>query len=293
MRYPIYIPSKNRADVCYTAKYLLQHGVPFKLVVEPSQVESYEKHFPSDIILMLPEDNLRLLGSRLWIRDHSIDNGFKRHWQFDDNIRNFMVLHKNKRIEVDPKFAISQVEEFTDRYTNIGVSGMNYAMFAQGGLAPFTLNRRVYSASLINNVMPYKWRLLYNDDVDLCLQVLTGGLCTVLFNLFLVTKLRTMTVKGGNTSDLYQGDGRFVMARSIEEVWPQYCRTTWRFGRAQHHVTWGDKVFKQRLIRDQSLDWAAIEAKSFSSSVVVNDPRRINEQGKQFIERLNNPMEAR
>ncbi|HLO97369.1 MAG TPA: hypothetical protein VK171_02135 [Fimbriimonas sp.] len=289
-RYPIYIPSKNRADVCYTAKYFQSRGVDFQLVVEPSQVESYELHFPRDIILVLPEDNLRLLGSRLWIREHSIAAGHKRHWQFDDNIRDFKVLHRKKRVHVDPNFAIEQIEEFTDRYTNIGVSGFNYTMFAHGVLNPFFLNRRVYSASLINNEMPYVWRMYYNDDVDLCLQVLAGGMCTVLFNLYLVTKLPTMKVKGGNTADLYQGDGRLVMARSIEEVWPQYCRTIWRFGRPQHHVKWGEDVFKQRLIRDPALDWDAIEKRQYKVSMVVKDPSMVNDLGQSFIDRVNNPM---
>lgn len=286
-KYPIYIPSKNRADVCYTANYFLRSGVDFRLVVEPGQFDSYAKHFDPSIILVLPQDGLRLLGSRLWIREHAIANGHKRHWQFDDNIRDIKALHKSKRVHVDPAFAICQVEEFTDRYTNIGVSGMNYTMFANGVLKPFYLNRRVYSASLINNEMPYKWRLYYNDDVDLCLQVLTGGLCTVLFNLYLVTKLKTMLVKGGNTSDLYQGDGRFVMARSIEEVWPQYCRTIRRFGRAQHHVKWGEDVFTQRLVRDPSLDWKEIESRAFEAKMVIKNPSQVNESGKRFVEKVN------
>ena len=36
--------------------------------------------------MILPKDNLKALGSRLWIREHSIKNGFDKHWQFDDNI---------------------------------------------------------------------------------------------------------------------------------------------------------------------------------------------------------------
>jgi len=253
-KYPIYIPSKNRADVCYMAQYFLEHDVDFKIVVEPSQVEAYEKHFDKSIILVLPKDGLKLLGSRLWIREHSIANGYDRHWQFDDNIRNISRFNNGKRIKCDPSVAIRAIEDFTDRYSNVGVSGFNYDTFVRAGVKkPFVTNVHVYSASLINNQMPYKWRMYYNDDTDLCLQVLTNGLCTILFNAFLVGKMRTMVVKGGNTEDLYQKDGRLIMARSLEEMWPMFVKTKIRFNRPQHVVNWN--VFRTPLIRRTDIDW--------------------------------------
>src|SRR6476620_1070190 len=170
-KYPIYIPSKNRADVCYTAKFFLRDRVDFKIVVEPSQKEAYQKIFGESQLLILPEDNMKLLGSRLWIRDHSIKNGFARHWQFDDNISETRRLHKGQRIQCDAHAAIRLIEDFTERYENIGLSGFNYCMFVPGyAQKPIVFNCHVYSATLINNQMPYKWRLIYNDDTDLCLQ---------------------------------------------------------------------------------------------------------------------------
>lgn len=38
----------------------------------------------------------------------------------------------------------------------------------------------VYSCTLILNSIEQRWRLLYNDDTDLCLQVLAAGWCTIL-----------------------------------------------------------------------------------------------------------------
>lgn len=264
-RYPIYIPSKNRSDVCYTARFFIEDNVEFKIVVEPSQKKAYENIFGSERLLVLPEDNLRLLGSRLWIREHSLSLGYDRHWQFDDNITYIGRFHKGKRIRCDSNTAISVVEDFTDRYLNIGVSGFNYGMFLipDGKTAPnpYILNHKVYSGSLINNKMPYKWRLYYNDDVDICLQCLINGLCTVQFNAFYINKLRTMLVKGGNTDDLYQKDGRLLMARTIEEVYPQYCQTKIRFGRPQHVVNW-DAFKGLKLIRRKDINWEELENKT-------------------------------
>ena len=255
LKYPIYIPSKGRADVCHTAHIFLNDGVDFKLVVEPSQYENYCKYFDKKLILILPEDGLRVLGSRLWIREHSIINGFKRHWQFDDNIKGFLRYTKKKRIPCNANIAIKVVEDFTDRYTNIGISGFNYDQFLQSSKTPYTLNCHVYSASLINNRMPYKWRIYYNEDTDLCLQVVTHNMCTILFNAFAVKKMQTMKLKGGNTDDLYKGNGRLIMARVLEELWPEYVKTKWRFGRPQHVVKNSWRDFKTPLIRRNDIDW--------------------------------------
>jgi len=262
-RYPIYIPSKDRSDTSYTAKFFLQDKVDFKIVVEPSQKKIYENIFGSERLLILPENGMRLLGSRLWIREHALSLGFDRHWQFDDNIRYIGRCHKGQRIRSDSNTAIRVIEDFTDRYTNIGLSGFNYRMFLVKGRvpAPYILNHKVYSGSLVNNRMPYKWRLYYNDDTDLCLQCLKNNLCTVQFNAFFIDKMKTMTVKGGNTDDLYQKDGRLLMAMALEEVHPDCVQTKWRFNRPQHVVNW--KKFKcLNLIRRKDINWAELEGKT-------------------------------
>jgi len=261
-RYPVYIPSKGRANFCFTAKFFIEDGIDFKIVVEPAEYDNYKKVFGSDILLLLPENNLKLLGSRLWIREHSIKNGFDCHWQFDDNIRWIYRRYQTKRIRCNAGIAIRACEDFTDRYTNIGISGMNYEMFAPdtGKMPPYQLNCHVYSASLISNRMPYKWRLYYNDDTDICLQVVTNNMCTVLFNAFLIKKMRTMTLKGGNTDDLYKADGRLKMARSLEAMWPEYVTTRYRYGRPQHVIKDSWRCFKTPLIRRPDLDWDNLPA---------------------------------
>lgn len=268
-KYPIFIPSKNRSHACQTAKCFINDKVEFKIVIEPSQEKDYIKVFGKDKLLILPKDNLKLLGSRLWIREYSVKNGFEKHWQFDDNIRSFHRVNKGKTIEINANIAISVIEEFSDRYTNIGISGFNYEMFVMNTVTkPFTKNCKVYSASLINNKMPFKWRLYYNDDTDLCLQALTNNWCTIQFNALNVGKITTMVVKGGNTDEMYKiKDGRLKMARALEEVWPQYVKTVWKFGRAQHSIDW--RSFKKlQLIRRTDIDWNEIEKKKYDIKLI-------------------------
>lgn len=253
-RYPVYVPSKGRYESGLTAKFLIRDGVPFYLVVEPQEVEEYGKRYGYEHLLILPwsgDDEKRsafceerqienggLIAARNWIKEHSIANGHLRHWQLDDNIRYIERRYKGKRLPINAGIAFSATEDFTDRYENVAISGLNYHMFVATGAKapPFYVNHRVYSCSLILNTLPYKWRLRYNDDVDICLQVLSDGWCTLLVNAFLVEKVTTMKVKGGNTTDLYQGDGRLKMARSLERMWPGVVTTDRRFQRPQHVV---------------------------------------------------------
>lgn len=244
----------------FTAKFLHEDGVDFKLVVEPSEADLYREHVPFAELLVMPRDNMKLVGARNWIRDHSMRNGHDRHWQLDDNIKKTLKLHKGKRIPCNGNIALAAVEEFTDRYTNIGVSGLNYDTFVTDRPpAPFNLNGKIYSASLINNRMPFTWRLIYNDDTDICLQVLANGMATVCFNVYMIQKIRTMVVKGGNTDDLYRGDGRVKMARMLERQWPYVVTTDRRYDRPQHVVSHNWRRFDTPLIRRDDIDWDAIE----------------------------------
>jgi len=187
-------------------------------------------------ILILPRDDMKLIGARNWIKQHSIQRGDDRHWQLDDNIRTVYRWYKGQRIRCRTGVAFRAVEDFVDRYENIAIAGLNYDTFAVQKRPPYSVNTHVYSCSLILNSIPHRWRLIYNDDTDLCLQVLSDGWCTVQFNVFLVGKVCTMAIKGGNTDQLYQDDGRLKMAKALARVWPKVVEVKRKFHRAQHSI---------------------------------------------------------
>ena len=281
VRYPVYVISKGRARRCITARMLSQGGVPFTLVVEEQEADEYRAAGWGDHLAILPFRDLGAIPARNWCWEHAIEQGADRHWILDDNIQNMQRWHQGRRLAVDERFALSVMEEFTDRYTNIGISGPNYVMFATGHAAPIFLNVRVYSALLIRNDMPYRWRGTYNADTDLCLQVLTGGLCTVLFNALLIQKIRTMQMRGGNT-ERYQGDGRLRMARSLERVWPGIVETKRRYERPQHVIKGQSRMFDTPLIRRTDLDWDEIEKTEYDLATRLT--------GKPRMKRVNPPL---
>lgn len=274
--YPVYIISKGRAERCLTAQFMRRDGVPFKLVIEPQEKEAYEKAGYGEYLTLLPFSNLGLgsIPARNWVWEDAKAAGHARHWIFDDNICGIWRRYNARKFRCSALPALEAAETFTDRYENIAIAGFNYYMFSVNKeKAPaFYLNVHVYSAMLIKNDLTYRWRGRYNEDTDLCLQVLSGGWCTVLFNAFLAWKMTTMTMKGGNSDELYKGDGRLKMARSLERMWPGVVETRRRFRRPQHVVkdAWGK--FDTPLKRRTDIDWSKIEGQNeFGMTIVQRD----------------------
>ena len=260
-RYPVFIPSKGRWQPgrALTAHKLLENDVPFRVVVEPQEAEFYAAEFGEQRVLELPFSNLGQGSNpaRNWIKDKSVKEGITRHWQLDDNMGHYVYQYWGMRIVCPAGVALAVVEDLTDRYENVAVSGLNYQMFGFAHEPPMRVNGHVYSATLVDNTRPFRWRGRYNEDSDLCLQVLTAGLCTILVNAFLVDKKPSMTIGGGNTDTLYRDDsgagdettgrigtstatsGRLKMAQALADAWPGIATVRWRYGRPQHHVNWG------------------------------------------------------
>lgn len=241
-KYPVYIISKGRWESRLTSKALDAIGVPYHIVIEPQEYDVYAEVIDQSKILVLPFSNLGegSIPARNWVWEHSVGIGAARHWILDDNIISFIRLNDNKKTIVTDGSTFAACEKFADRYTNVAIAGMNYHFFAKQRqlIPPFHLNTRIYSCILIKNDIPYRWRGRYNEDTDLSLRALKDGWCTVLFNAFLADKSATMTVKGGNTDDLYQGDGRLRMAQSLQEQHPGIVTITKKWGRWQHQVNY-------------------------------------------------------
>jgi hypothetical protein len=248
-KYPVYVPTKGRWKSSLTIKALEKIKVPYFAVVEKEELEAYKSVVGKyGKILVLPVSNLGLVPARNWIKKHSISKGAKRHWQIDDNMRDFYRLHNNIKYRVDSGTVFRVMEKFVDRYKNIAIAGPQYELLVprKTKVPPFLLNTRVYSCSLVNNRAPYWWRDVYNDDTDICLRALKDGWCTVLFQAFLCDKMATMLVKGGNT-DIYQKDGRLKMAQSLVNQHPDVTTVIRRFNRWQHHVDY--RPFKKNKLK--------------------------------------------
>ena len=279
-RYPIYIISKGRADSRLTVKSLDAMGAMYRVVIEESEYDDYAAVINPNKLLVLPEgfrenpswarrcENTGLLGGsipvRNWVWEHSIAEGHKRHWILDDNIWHFYRAHNNRKTKVLTPTPFRVCEDFTDRYTDVKMSGMNYANLCPGysKRPPYYHNTRVYSCILLANDVyengELYWRGKFNEDTDLSLRLMKAGYHTYLFNAFVCGKVATMEMKGGNTKEVYgidqagtkharagsDFDHRRAFAESLHAQHPGEVKITQKFGRWHHHIDY--RVFQNK-----------------------------------------------
>jgi len=255
--YPVYIISKGRWKSRLTVKALDNIGVPYKICVEPQEFDDYAKVIEKEKIIALPFSNLGQGGipARNFVWEHSKANGDRFHWILDDNIRCFRRYNDDIKYVVTSGTIFKCAEDFVDRYKNIAIAGLQYSSFMAYNRQkrPFTLNTRIYSCLLIRNDIDLRWRGKYNEDSDLSIRVLKAGYCTVLFNAFLQDKAATMTMKGGNTEEVYgETDKRMAFAKSLEEQHPDCVKVIWRYDRWHHSINFR-KFKRNALIKKEGL----------------------------------------
>lgn len=251
-RYPVYIISKGRFEKTLTCDIFEKARVRYLIAVEPQEYDLYVNKLGSKNVLKLPFSNLGLgsYPARNYCWEHSKERGYKYHWIFDDNVIEIRKwINQKRQIIKEYNEALTYVESFAIK-NNIDISGFEeYNFCIKPPKKPFKINCHVYSAMLIKNDIPFRWRLKYNEDVDLCLQVLHNGGKTASCVYYMANKVSTVVkMKGGNQDELYKGNDpkkKLLKAKMLEAQWPQYAKTVIRFNRIHHFVDW--KVFSKKL----------------------------------------------
>ena len=159
----------------------------------------------------------------------------------DDNIERFLRMNHNLQIPVSNGAIFKAMEDFCERYENIGMAGPNYYMFVprKSKLPPFVKNTRIYSCNLIRNDVPFRWRGRYNEDTDLSLRMLKSKWCTIQFNAFMQLKTTTQVLRGGNSEEFYDKEGTKPKSQMQVDMHPDISKIVWKFGRWHHTVNYG------------------------------------------------------
>jgi hypothetical protein len=250
-KYPIYVISKGRWETRLTVRALEEMECNHRIVVEPQEFNQYAAVINPVNILQTPFSNLGQgsIPVRNFVWEHAISEGHRRHWIIDDNINGFGRMNYNHKIRVKTPAPFCAVEDFTDRFENVRIAGMEYDYFLprKTKLNPYRLNTRIYSCILIDNSLDFRWRGKYNEDTDLSLRVLKGGGCTVLFQAFFCFKVSTMVMKGGNEAIYTETDNRREFAESLKAQHPDIVKIVWRFDRWHHDIDY--TVFRRNKLK--------------------------------------------
>ena len=279
-KYPIYVITKGRWEKTLTIDTLEEMGIDFNICVEPDEYDNYISNPKVDKnkVIKLPENfSERKQGGipvRNFVWQHSIDNGHKKHWIIDDNIDGFYRWNENVQKRVKDGVVFRIMEDYSDMWENLGLTSCQYVSFVPAvdrGRGAVIRNTRTYSCILINTELLDKrleerWRGTYNEDTDLTLRVLdTGDLCTANFNAILSGKQTTGTMKGGNTTTIYEfGEDKQENAKftglqkkfdELKENWGDIVKFTnkrHRDGRPHHHISY-TRIFTQPLILKEGI----------------------------------------
>ena len=274
-RHPMYIVSKGRADTMFTSRSLSRMEIPHYIVIEPQDLESYEKALDTFnmreyvTLLVAPFSNHGDGPGRArnWAWDHSISIGATSHWVLDDNISDFYRLHNNERIRFESGVGFQVMEDFVSRYDNVYIAGPQYRFFIDPNqkYPAYVANTRIYSTLLIRNDCKHRWRGRYNEDTDICLRVMKDGDSCLQFNAFMQGKAATQTVSGGNTAEFYHAEntendnfketgynteGTVNKSQMLVDMHPDVARLVWRYGRWHHFVDYGP--FKTNKLKFKS-----------------------------------------
>lgn len=84
----------------------------------------------------------------------------------------------------------------------------------------------------------------------------------------------TMTMKGGNTDELYKNDGRLKMAESLREQHPDVTKVTRKWGRWQHHVDYSP--FKKNRFIPKPGFVEPTEANNYGMELEILDQVTVN-----------------
>ncbi len=263
-RFPFYIPTKGRPATQMTAARLLPLGVTPHLVVQSDEVDAYTEANPGCVVLAWPPSYMTDYertpeldphpttgAAHNFAWDHAREAGYSHHWIMDDNVRSFWFRAQGGKFQSDPPARVfAWHEELATRYANL--AGLSLGQGNTFSAAPFTLNTRLYCATLYRNDLHeygIRWRRGLNDDTIVSLDILkTGYLVTAESHMLGIMKTgtsRRARLPGGMT-DFYANGGFIRKAAEAIRLHPDCVKMVNRFGRIHHQIDYSQ--FTQRLI---------------------------------------------
>lgn len=264
-KYPVYIISYQRytdkpwkKGTCMTLEKM---KVPYRLCVLTREVDLYNetlKRYKCQYcieIIHIPDNNgLGGTPQRNKCWEHARELGFSFHWILDDNIDGYYWFLKREQSRIDSGVVFKNVEDVIENIIEpIALGGHSYYSKTPSTTmrVPFVMNGKNFSSILVNHSLldkhNIKWRLKYNEDIDLGLQTLTNGLNTLSFELFLCNKKSTTeNTEGGNKEiyDNYSNKGFQMKVDLLLETWKdipkivKFSNRKHKDNRPHHDIVW-------------------------------------------------------
>jgi hypothetical protein len=254
-KFTVYIPSKGRPTTGCTYLQCKEFNIPYKVVVEPQDFDSYAEELGPENLLRMPLNDQGIQYARSFIKQHSTVLGEQYHWQMDDDMKYFTTRKDNKNVRTDMLSVMSIVEFVTLQFLNVGIAGITSNAFAFSKPRSAQANRLAYGVVLIKNSIDNMWRKDTVEDWDYTLNMLEDGYCTLAFNhVNFVTPATGSNAGGNQMTDWATQEKRKDFYTHFASLWPEYfeCRKIQNDktskGYKLHHKSRFFQNYKQELI---------------------------------------------
>jgi hypothetical protein len=240
MKYPIFIPTKGRADCAALPRLLCQSGISYTLVVEPQDEVDYRRSFPGVDLLILGGNDRGIVFSRQSILDHARRGGYKWYWQIDDNIRGFHEVKAGRCVHALPETALLETERAVCFHQKIALVALQYQQFAWSSRKQYDWNRRAYCCVLTRTDTGINYRdgMDGKEDVDFMLQHFRAGWMSVTMNHWAMGKPTMGENRKGGLVELYRAGRDGDAARKLVALWPRWCSLVQKGDRLDAEINW-------------------------------------------------------
>lgn len=244
MIWPVYIPSKGRAETITTARVLREGGVQAVIVAEPQEQAAYRLNNPLNNLLVLPQNNGGIVTVRNHILEHAKAAGHAWFWMMDDDIKGFYLVEQgktHKRVaHAVLAFAQGIIEEQGEEAAQ---AALEYQQYAWAAKTPYKTNSYcdvcvAVAPGRVGHVR-YRRELALKEDRDFTLQLLNSGKRVVRVTHAAFTCPKNGSNKGGLHAEYAQAGREAAASLRMQAAWPGVCEAVTKpDGRQDVKIHW-------------------------------------------------------
>lgn len=201
MTYPFYIPSIYRPNSEFLIK-IRNFQLKYYIIIASHQYDSYNKNFPKENLVILPDNIIKISEIRQYIIELAIKNNESRIWMSDDDLSKFFIREEkdvktegNKLDELGFKTFIERSEEIIKKISILDTSivqfGFKYSTFAIPK-NKISINTNIgmiqlLDVSRIKEKVSYDFNFSALEDTDFTIQLFNNGFNNCCLNHFIIT----------------------------------------------------------------------------------------------------------
>jgi hypothetical protein len=225
MIWPIFIPSKGRAQTQKTGQLLAQAKIPFNFVVEPSELNAYSQIGNA---IKLPENGMGLAYSRNFTLNHARQNSIKWFWMLDDDINGFHKSNGKKNSKCNAAEALLTAQMILSGIPKLGQGALEYQQYSWSAKSQLKLNGYCDVAVCINTEKTKECQFRKEVDLkldrDFTLQVLANGALTARASQIAFSAPKNGSNKGGLHDVYAKQNWEKSCSQKMQEIWgPEIC----------------------------------------------------------------------